>query len=207
MGIFSFLSGKKEEQNDGAPDLQVRSPVTPDAASGHEGAVAEAGVELRPADAVAPPGPPDTADTGSEVPGPDSPFHPPEAWNVEALKAPKPEAVGEKPTLGPVDPAVTAELQPKIVEALKTVYDPEIPVDIYELGLIYGIDADAERRVLVNMTLTSPACPSAQQIPSEVRYKVKAVPGVTDAWVEIVWEPPWDKDRMSEAAKMQLGFF
>ena len=66
---------------------------------------------------------------------------------------------------------------------------------------------DAERRVLVKMTLTSPACPSAQQIPSEVRYKVKALPGVTDAWVEIVWEPPWGKERMSEAAKLQLGFF
>ena len=61
--------------------------------------------------------------------------------------------------------------------------------------------------MLVKMTLTSPACPSAQQIPSEVRYKVKAVPGVTDAWVEIVWEPPWDKERMSEAAKLSLGFF
>jgi FeS assembly SUF system protein len=187
--------------------LKPDTTPEPDVALGHEGAVAEAGVEPRPADVVAPPGPPDTADTGSGVPGADSPFHPPAAWNVDALTAPKPEAVGEKPQLGPVDPAVTAELQPKIVEALKTVYDPEIPVDIYELGLIYGIDADAERRVLVNMTLTSPACPSAQQIPSEVRYKVKAVPGVTDAWVEIVWEPPWDKDRMSEAAKMQLGFF
>jgi FeS assembly SUF system protein len=138
---------------------------------------------------------------------PGSPFHPPDAWNTEALTSPKPEASGEKPAIGPVDPAVTAELQPKIVEALKTVYDPEIPVDIYELGLIYGIDADAQGRVLVNMTLTSPACPSAQQLPSEVRYKVKAIPGVADAWVEIVWEPPWDKDRMSEAAKLQLGFF
>jgi FeS assembly SUF system protein len=98
-------------------------------------------------------------------------------------------------------------LQAPIIEALKTVYDPEIPVDIYELGLIYDIVVDAERRVLVRMTLTSPACPSAQQLPSEVRFKVKAVSGVTDAWVEIVWEPPWDKDRMSEAAKLQLGFF
>jgi FeS assembly SUF system protein len=93
------------------------------------------------------------------------------------------------------------------VEALKTVYDPEIPVDIYELGLIYEIIVDVERQVLVRMTLTSPACPSAQQIPSEVRYKVKAIPEVTEAWVEIVWEPPWDKERMSEAAKLALGFF
>ena len=93
------------------------------------------------------------------------------------------------------------------IGALKTVYDPEIPVDIYELGLVYDIIADADRHVLVKMTLTSPACPSAQQIPSEARYKIKAIPGVTDAWVDIVWEPPWDKERMSEAAKLALGFF
>ncbi|MCC7044071.1 MAG: DUF59 domain-containing protein [Acidobacteria bacterium] len=98
-------------------------------------------------------------------------------------------------------------MQSQIIEVIKTVYDPEIPVDIYELGLIYDIIVDAQKRVLVQMTLTSPACPSAQQLPSEVRYKIKAIPEVTDAVVEIVWEPPWDKDRMSEAAKLQLGFF
>lgn len=130
---------------------------------------------------------------------------PPEAWNLDALTAPRPDFGGEQPEVGPPDPGVTAELQPQIVDVLKTVYDPEIPVDIYELGLVYDIVADANRRVLVRMTLTSPACPSAQQIPSEARYKIKAIPGVTDAWVEIVWEPPWDKDRMSEAAKLQLG--
>jgi metal-sulfur cluster biosynthetic enzyme len=79
-------------------------------------------------------------------------------------------------------------------------------VDIYEIGLVYDITADADRRVLVKMTLTSPARPSAQQIPSEARYKIRPCP-VTDAWVDIVWEPPWDKERMSEAAKLQLGFF
>jgi FeS assembly SUF system protein len=136
----------------------------------------------------------------------DPPFSIPDGLNIDALTAPS-AAPGESSQVGPVDPAKTAELQPKIVEALKTVYDPEIPVDIYELGLIYDISADAESRVLVKMTLTSPACPSAQQIPSEVRYKVKAIPGVNDAWVDIVWDPPWDKDRMSEAAKLQLGFF
>jgi len=73
--------------------------------------------------------------------------------------------------------------------------------------LIYDILVDSDRRVLVKMTLTSPACPSAQQIPSEVRYKIKALPEVTDAWVEIVWEPPWGKERMSETAKLSLGFF
>ena len=142
----------------------------------------------------------------------DTPFTPPAAWttpeglNTEALTAPAPTPASS-PAIGPADPVQTAALQPKIVEALKTVYDPEIPVDIYELGLIYDIIVDANRKVLVNMTLTSPACPSAQQLPSEVKYKVKDVPGVTESHVEIVWEPPWDKDRMSEAAKLQLGFF
>lgn len=109
--------------------------------------------------------------------------------------------------VGPLDPENTAAFQQLVIDQIKTVFDPEIPVDIYELGLIYDIIVDAEKRVLVNMTLTSPACPSAQQIPSEVRWKVKAIPGVTDAFVEIVWEPAWSKERMSEAAKLQLGFF
>jgi FeS assembly SUF system protein len=121
---------------------------------------------------------------------------------VEAPKAETPKGDGSA-----IPPAELERLRDDLIAALKTVFDPEIPVDIYELGLIYEIIADAERRVLVRMTLTSPACPSAQQIPSEVRYKVKAIAGVKDAAVEIVWEPPWDKDRMSEAAKLQLGFF
>jgi FeS assembly SUF system protein len=144
-----------------------------------------------------------------------STFVPPAAWdtsadvglNTGALTAPLPTTGSAQPAVGPPDPALTAELQGPIIEVIKTVYDPEIPVDIYELGLIYDIVVDADRKALVRMTLTSPACPSAQQIPSEVRYKVKAVEGVSDAAVEIVWEPPWDKDRMSEAAKLQLGFF
>ncbi len=144
--------------------------------------------------------------TEAPTPAPATPFTPPEAWDTAALTAPLPETNGDKPSIGEPDRAQIAALQGPIIEAMKTVFDPEIPVDIYELGLIYDIVVDAERRVLVKMTLTSPACPSAQQLPSEVRYKVKAVPGVTDAWVEIVWEPPWDKDRMSEAAKLQLGF-
>jgi FeS assembly SUF system protein len=124
-----------------------------------------------------------------------------------ALTAPMLAPAGDGPQVGPLDPVKTAELQGPVIEVIKTVFDPEIPVDIYELGLIYEIIADADGRVLVKMTLTSPACPSAQQIPSEVRYKVKTVPGVTEAWVEIVWEPPWTKELMSEAAKLQLGFF
>ena len=149
--------------------------------------------------AVEPPAPPPVATEPH--------FTPPEAWNTEALTAPRPEVAAEKPAIGPVEAAQTAALQGKIIEQIKTVFDPEIPVDIYELGLIYEILVDAERRVLVKMTLTSPACPSAQQIPSEVRYKVKAIPEVTDAWVEIEWEPPWSKERMSEEAKLTLGMF
>ena len=137
----------------------------------------------------------------------DTPFHPPEAWNTESLTAPKPVQEGEVPQVGPVDPAKTVEFQQKIIDVIKTVFDPEIPVDIYELGLIYEIIVDADQRALVRMTLTSPACPSAQQIPQEVRYKVKAIPGIADAWVEIVWEPTWTKERMSEAAKLTLGMF
>jgi FeS assembly SUF system protein len=120
---------------------------------------------------------------------------------------PMDDAAPIETTATPLSQGELDALTDQLIEKLKTVYDPEIPVDIYELGLIYEIIADAEHKVLVRMTLTSPACPSAQQIPSEVRYKVKAIPGVKDAWVEIVWEPAWSKDRMSEAAKLSLGFF
>src|SRR5262245_39803778 len=140
-------------------------------------------------------------------PGADAPSYDSYGLNVGALTAPVVDPAADASEVGPMDPARTAALQGPIIEVIKTVYDPEIPVDIYELGLIYDIVVDAENRVLVKMTLTSPACPSAQQIPSEVRYKVKAVPGVTDACVEIVWEPPWDKDRMSGAAKISVGFY
>ncbi len=121
------------------------------------------------------------------------------------LEAPADAGTGSQ--IGPTDEARTAELTPGVVAAISTVFDPEIPVNIYELGLIYKIEADADSRVRVEMTLTSPACPSAQQLPSEVRYKVKAIEGVSDAFVEIVWEPTWTKDLMSEDAKMSLGMF
>jgi FeS assembly SUF system protein len=94
-----------------------------------------------------------------------------------------------------------------VVEALKGCYDPEIPVDIYELGLIYGIEVDDAGRVRVCMTLTSPACPVAGSLPAEVERKVRAVPGVSAASIELVWDPPWDREMMTEAAKLQLGFF
>jgi len=109
--------------------------------------------------------------------------------DVGALVAPPP-AASAGPGYGEMDQARTDALKPKIVEALSTIYDPEIPVNIYELGLIYDIVSDADGRVTVTMTLTSPACPSAQQLPSEARYKTKAVEGVSDAYVDVVTEPP-----------------
>ena len=127
--------------------------------------------------------------------------------DVGALLEPPPASASAGSQIGPKDDARTAELTPKIVEAISTVYDPEIPVNIYELGLIYKIEADGDSRVKVEMTLTSPACPSAQQLPSEVRFKVKALEGVSDAFVDVVWEPAWTKDLMSEDAKIALGMF
>ena len=105
------------------------------------------------------------------------------------------------------DPARTEALKPAILEAIQTVYDPEIPVNIWELGLIYEVIVDANSVAGVRMTLTAPGCPAAQSLPGEVAEKVKAVPGVTDAKVDVVWDPAWTKDRMSEVAKLQLGMW
>jgi FeS assembly SUF system protein len=105
------------------------------------------------------------------------------------------------------DPVKTLAMQPQIVEALSKIFDPEIPVNIYELGLIYETAVDADNAVGVRMTLTAPGCPAAQVLPVEVVNRLKQLPGVTDAQVDIVWDPPWDKDRMSDAAKLQLGMF
>jgi len=103
------------------------------------------------------------------------------------------------------DPEKTDLIAPKVIAALKTVFDPEIPVNIFEMGLIYDVIVDAAGQVGVKMTLTAPNCPAAQSLPVEVRDKARTVEGVTDAKVEIVWEPPWTKDRMSDAAKLELG--
>jgi FeS assembly SUF system protein len=105
------------------------------------------------------------------------------------------------------DPATTLAMQPQIVEVLSTIFDPEIPVNIYDLGLIYEIAVDADNVVGVRMTLTAPACPAAQSLPVEVANKLRQLPGITDAHVDVVWDPPWDRDRMSDAAKLQLGMF
>jgi len=99
------------------------------------------------------------------------------------------------------------DLQERVVEVLKTCFDPEIPVNIYELGLIYSIQVNPPGGVAVRMTLTSPACPVAGSLPPEVEAKILGLPGVTDAKVEVVWEPPWSPAMMSDAAKLQLNLF
>jgi len=124
---------------------------------------------------------------------PDAPIEPPASSNETA------ELVS--------DPAKTDALKPAILDAIRTVFDPEIPVNIWELGLVYDIGVDASGVALITMTLTSPGCPAAQSLPVEVSNKVKGVPGVTDAKVDVVWEPGWTKDRMSDAAKLQLGMW
>lgn len=118
---------------------------------------------------------------------------------------PAPAATAAAPIVA--DPAQTEALRPAIVQAISTVFDPEIPVNIWELGLVYDIAVDASGAALVTMTLTAPGCPAAQSLPVEVESKVKAVPGVSGARVDVVWEPGWTKDRMSDAAKLQLGMW
>ena len=124
--------------------------------------------------------------------------------DTSALTAPPP--VASAPPVE-ADPVKTLELKPKIVEQLVTVFDPEIPVNIYELGLIYDIIVDRKGLAVIKMTLTAPNCPAAVTLPAEVQSKVKSVDGVADSRVDLVWEPPWDKDRMTDAAKLQLGMF
>lgn len=97
-------------------------------------------------------------------------------------------------------------VQDKVVEALTSVFDPEIPVNIYELGLIYDVDVAQDGEVTVTMTLTAPNCPVAGSLPGEVQDKIAAIPGVTKAQVNLVWEPAWTPERMSEAAKLELGW-
>ncbi len=114
-------------------------------------------------------------------------------------------AAVEKPSAIPADEM--ARLTDEIVGALKTVYDPEIPADIYELGLIYKVDVDDVRMVNIDMTLTTPNCPSAAELPSQVENAVAAVAGVREAKVNIVWDPPWDPSRMSDEARTVLNMW
>jgi FeS assembly SUF system protein len=123
-----------------------------------------------------------------------------QASKVTASEVTAPEATAAAVT----DPS---DVENGIVEALKTVYDPEIPVNIYELGLIYDIDIQEDGAVKVKMTLTAPGCPVAGTLPGEVQAKVAGAPGVTSAEVELVWDPAWNPSMMSEAARLELGMF
>lgn len=133
-----------------------------------------------------------------------------------AHAAPAPEPAVEQtaePAIADAAPATAAEpsvdrrtLEIEVIEALSTVYDPEIPVNIYELGLIYDLDVSADGQVKIAMTLTSPACPVAGSLPGEVEAKVRDIEGVNDVAVDLVWDPPWTPDRMTEAARLELGF-
>ena len=104
-----------------------------------------------------------------------------------------------------IQPAAKAELQSRVIEMLRTIYDPEIPVNIYDLGLVYQIEVNDSDDVLVRMTLTAPNCPVAQSFPETVQNKLLFVPGINDVDVELVWEPPWNREKMSEAARLELG--
>jgi len=117
--------------------------------------------------------------------------------------------IAREPVAEPDDVAPgirAAQLEGRVIEAISTIYDPEIPVNIYELGLIYDLHITVDGCVRVEMTLTSPACPVAGSLPGEVEEKVREVQGVQDVALELVWDPPWTPDRMSEAARLELGF-
>jgi FeS assembly SUF system protein len=121
-------------------------------------------------------------------------------------EAPAPPVHGAWTPDGGTEPP-TRVAEDGVIAVIKTVFDPEIPVDIYELGLIYAIEIEDSGQVKVEMTLTTPSCPSAQELPSMVEEAVRAVPGVTDVTVEVVWDPPWDQSRMSEDARLALNMY
>ncbi len=134
-----------------------------------------------------------------------------EAWTPAGEAAPKPSAPAVKPVVSEGDAVLALEghpLEEKILAALKGVYDPEIPVNIYELGLIYDVKLTPENDLFVKMTLTAPGCPVAGQMPGMVQASIEEhVPEAREIDVELVWDPPWTKDRMSEAAKLETGMF
>ena len=199
-----------------APTFAAAGGGASDAAGGDESKVATSSGSQP----VIPPhvdgsAPPPQAPTASPLPASDGPPAP-SMFDTSALTGPDPASPGAgqatasssdpPPPIEP-DPVRTLELKPQIVEQLSTVFDPEIPVNIYELGLIYDIVVDRQGLAVIRMTLTAPGCPAAVTLPAEVQGKVKGIEGVADARVDLVWEPPWDKDRMSDAAKLQLGIF
>jgi FeS assembly SUF system protein len=135
------------------------------------------------------------------------PEHTPAADTPERSERPVYVPESEAPaqaTPGSASPGLP--LHDRVIEALMTIYDPEIPVNIYEMGLVYGLDVSDDGDVKISMTLTSPTCPVAESLPPEVESKVGAVEGVRDVKVELTWEPPWTPEKMSEAAKLELGY-
>ena len=96
-------------------------------------------------------------------------------------------------------------IEAEVIEALRTIFDPEIPVNVYELGLIYLVEVSGEGAVAIRMTLTSPHCPAVQSMPAEIEAKVRSISGVSDVSIDLVWDPPWEQSKMSEAARLQLG--
>lgn len=139
----------------------------------------------------------------------------PSSGKVDQLKAEfaRTQPARQLPDRTPIDDALDPALseaqraiRQRVIDVLKTVYDPEIPVNIFDLGLIYAIDVTDAGQVHVRMTLTAPGCPVAGTLPGEIQRKIASVDGVTDATVQLVWDPPWSKERMSEAARLELGF-
>src|SRR6516162_7061630 len=129
------------------------------------------------------------------------------AMTDEAKTEAKPAAASAVEWRSAIPPEEMARLSSEIVGALKTIYDPEIPADIYELGLIYKVNMDSDRMVDIGMTLTSPNCPSAAELPQQIQNAVAGVPGVREAKVNIVWDPPWDPSRMSDEARAVLNMW
>jgi len=123
---------------------------------------------------------------------------------MDEISVKNPETAVSRPSQPVVDVSV---LEGQVKDALRTVYDPEIPINIYELGLVYDLRVEPTGQVCVQMTLTAPSCPEAQFIPGRVEQAIREIPGVADAKVELVWEPPWTPQKMSEAARLQLGIF
>ena len=129
----------------------------------------------------------------------------PQPWPDSTKPPASPPAPPTPPAPSTPVPADDRPLLDRVIDTIKTCYDPEIPLNIYDLSLIYGIDVSAEGNVHVKMTLTSPACPVAGTLPGEVQQKLASLPGVKSAHVELVWDPPWDLSRLSEAARLTLG--
>ncbi len=163
-------------------------------------------------------GPPDqhaAPETGSSPPvqaavGENTEFTP-----VDTVSGPNaPSALAEDPMGAETDPVDTGpevsgggdpELREQVISAFREVYDPEIPLNIYDLGLIYRVDIDSDNNAMIDMTLTSPNCPVAESLPGEVETAARSVEGITDVQLELVWDPPWDMDRMGEAGRLELG--